>query len=138
VDIRVCHKFLLLVIKSAFSCVCDVICLTYPKHGEWILWTKKKHVEEMTWTFPHKSCLLVFALAWVLPHIGSTWEFEYILISWCMVRKTSSDMRVCLCHGPQSSFPACPLASIMIWSILKTDYFMQNCFRNVVIFLMRN
>jgi hypothetical protein len=47
-------------------------------------------------------------------------------------------MRVCLCHGPQSSFPACPLACIMIGSILKTDYFMQNCFKYVVIFLMRS
>lgn len=47
-------------------------------------------------------------------------------------------VRVCLCHGPQSSFPACPLAYIMIGSILKTDYFMQNCFKNVVVFSMRN
>ena len=47
-------------------------------------------------------------------------------------------MRVCLCHGPPSSFPACPLARILIGFILKTDYFMQNCFKNVVIFFMRN
>jgi hypothetical protein len=47
-------------------------------------------------------------------------------------------VRVCLCHGPQSSFPASPLAHITIGSILKTDYFMQNCFKNVVIFFMRN
>jgi len=47
-------------------------------------------------------------------------------------------MKVCLWHGPHSHFPACPLARIMIGSVLKTDYFMQDCLKNVVIFIMRN
>jgi hypothetical protein len=47
-------------------------------------------------------------------------------------------MKVCLCHGPQSRFPACTLARNIIRSILKTDYFMQTCLKNGVVFFMRN
>lgn len=51
-DIRIYHKFLLLVIKIVFSCVCDVICLTYFLDVQSVesefCEKKKKHVEMTT------------------------------------------------------------------------------------------
>jgi hypothetical protein len=121
VDIRIYHKFLLLVITSVFSCVCDVICLTYFPDVQSMEseFCEQKRSMWRRWLRPVPTNHVSFCISLSIATHG-----KY--------------MRVCLCHGPQSNFLACPLAHIMIGSILKTDYFMQNCFKNVVIIFMRN